>query len=400
MAEEGAGMTDKASGDIEKILRAGIGLPSPNTLPTVQTTEYFAALENFFRVFAIRPDDSFLFLADDKLDPRVIHAITSVAKARGVRPRVYLSDTTTHSEIPDDVKPLLEKATFVVSTWFCSVIDPYCISLRQQGQRWVKITYFRNLDVLKTEQARFPIDLVAEIILATARQYPGNTDFDLKFADPRGSDLTIRFTDDMRDNLLRTTRWKGRLTAEDPGAYAHYLPTHGPNLYDRTAVDNDDSVVVPVNGVVYPQWAVGFETPFEERIGVVFADDRITEVRGESGDAVILRDMLVGGQLIELGCGFNPKAPRYTIYPAGSNSPGVLHYGIDLAKPSDYIRRTMPEWEEPPVHMDLVSFDTTVTAGNNPLIEDGFLTALRDPTVIAAAERYGDPVDLLERWPD
>ena len=59
----------------------------------------------------------------------------------------------------------------------------------------------------------------------------------------------------------------------------------------------------------------------------------------------------LGGRLIELGCGLNPKAPRYTIYPAGSNAPGALHFGINLAHPSDYILRTMLQWEEPPVRL-------------------------------------------------
>lgn len=45
---------------------------------------------------------------------------------------------------------MVEAATFVVSTWFCSIIDPYFIAMRKRGQRWVKITYFRNLDLLKT----------------------------------------------------------------------------------------------------------------------------------------------------------------------------------------------------------------------------------------------------------
>jgi hypothetical protein len=101
--------------------------------------------------------------------------------------------------------------------------------------------------------------------------------------------------------------------------------------------------------------------------------------------------MIEGG-----GCGFNPKAPRHTVYPAGSNAPGALHFGIDLARPSDYIRRVMPDWEEPPVHMDLITLDGTVTAGGQTLIKDGFLCALRDPSVIALAARYGDPVELLE----
>jgi len=115
---------------------------------------------------------------------------------------------------------------------------------------------------------------------------------------------------------------------------------------------------------------------------------------------VLLREMLVGGALIELGCGFNPKWPRHQIYPAGSNSPGALHFGIDLTKPSDYIRKVMPNWEEPPVHMDIVTFDSTVDAGSGRLVSDGFLEALRDPAVVEMASRYGDPVDLLESWPD
>jgi len=56
----------------------------------------------------------------------------------------------------------------------------------------------------------------------------------------------------------------------------------------------------------------------------------------------------------------------------------------------------MPDWEEPPVHMDLVMLDATVKAGANLLIEQGFLCALRDPEVVELAARYGDPIELLE----
>jgi hypothetical protein len=73
-----------------------------------------------------------------------------------------------------------------------------------------------------------------------------------------------------------------------------------------------------------------------------------------------------------------------------------LHFGIDLVKPADYIRRTMPDWEEPPIHVDLVTLDATVTAGDQMLIDKGFLCALRDPEVVAMAQHYGDPLELLE----
>lgn len=379
-------------------------MPPDNLNETVLTERYFQAMDNMIRVFAIRPDDTLLFLSDPLIDPRVFHAIAGIARSRGVRPELYSSSNWNSGVFPEELKPVYEKASLVVSTWFASIGDPYCLKVRRNtGQRCVKMTYFRNIDVLKTPQARFPAELVGEITRATRKLYPENEAFTLGITDPRGSQWTANFSAEMRENMLGSNRWRGQMTAEEPGAYVHWLPTHGPNVYDRTTLGkNQDRGEIrnDVNGIVYPQAAVGFPKPFSERIGVVFENDRITEVRGQSEEAAILRDMLVDGVLVELGCGFNPKAPRRGIYPAGSNSPGALHYGIELAKPCNYIKKVMPNWEEPPIHMDLVTFDSTVVAGNNLLIDKGFLMALRDPQVVATANRFGDAVDLLEGWPD
>ena len=377
------------------------GLPLPLAPHITETREFFQALDNFTRTFAFRAGDRVLLLTDPLLDPRVVDAVSGHARARGAVVRQFMEPSSRVERIPDGVKPLLEEATFVVSTWFCSIIDPYCIARRRQGQRWVKITYFRNLDLLRTPQARFPIDLVGEITRATARRYPQGVDFDLHFTDARGSDFRIHFTPQMRENMLSTNRWRGRMGADEDGCYVHYLASHGPNLWDHNAVRNDLSVPTQMSGVLCPQWAVGFARPFEERIAVHFEGEYVSRVDGVSREAVILREMLVGGRMIEGGgCGFNPKAPRHTIYPAGSNAPGALHFGIDLARPADYIRKTLPDWEEPPVHVDLVMLDATVRAGDALLIDQGFLCALRDPEVIALAAVYGDPVELLEAGVD
>lgn len=374
-----------------------IGLPLTEDSSIVGVRDQFQALDNFARVFAIRPGDKVLFLADPLLDPRVIQAVSGIARARGATVRTYMEPSTRVTEIPPNIHGLLEEATFVVSTWFCSIIDPLCIQLRRDGQRWVKITYFRNLDLLQTPQARFPIDIIGELTRATASRYPVGESFDLHFTDERGSDFRIHFTPEMRERQLATNRWRGKMTAEENGAYVHYLPTHGPNLWDHNAVNNDLSIPTKMSGVLYPQWAIGFERPFEENIAVHFDGEHVSAVEGQSNEAVVLREMLVGGRMIEGGgCGFNPKAPRHTVYPAGSNAPGALHFGIDLVKPSDYIRRVMPDWEEPPIHMDLITLDSTVHAGSNMLIDRGFLCALRDPNVVELAERYGDPIELLE----
>lgn len=373
-----------------------MGLP-PGLNPTVtQTKNYFAALENFQRTFAFKQGDTVLLLTDPLLDVRVTDAIMGLAKARGAQVRQLMETSSQITVVPQAAKALVAEADFVVSTWFSSILDPFFIAQRARGQRWVKITYFRDLDLLHTPQARFPAELVGEIIRATAARLPEGKDFTVHFADQRGTDLSIAYTPDMRQALLGSNRWRGKMFADEPGCYVHYLPTHGPNLWDRTAHRNDANAPVTMSGTLYPEWAVGFAKPFAERIGCRFESDTIVEVTGQSSEAEILRDMLVGGRLIELGCGFNPKAPRHTIYPAGSNAPGALHFGIDLAQPSDYILRTMPQWEEPPIHMDLVCLDSTVTVDGMPLIEAGFLSALRDEGVRSAAARYGNPVELLE----
>lgn len=373
-----------------------IGLPPKLNPAITDIKDYFQALDNFCRVFAIGSGDRVLMLTDPLLDPRVIDAVSGLARSRGATLTAYMAPHTKLPSVPDEIKPLIQNATFVVSTWFCSIEDPFNVAMRKAGQRWVKITYFRDLDLLTTPQARFPVELVGEIIRATERKFPKGRDFELRFSDPRGTDLRIAYTRAMRDAMFAGNRWRGKMAADEPGCYVHYLPTHGPNFWDSTAM-KDATAPVKIDGVLYPQWAIGFASPFQEKIAVVFKDNKVTEVRGASTDAEILRDMCLGSRLIEGGgCGFNPKAPRYTVYPAGSNSPGALHFGVDLAKPSDYIRKVMPNWEEPPVHQDMIVFDATVTAGENTIIDRGFLTALRDPSVVDMASRYGDPVELLE----
>jgi hypothetical protein len=262
------------------------------------------------------------------------------------------------------------------------------------------MTYFRNLDLLHTPQARFPVDLVGEIIRATARMYPKDHDFDMKITCPRGSDLTIKFTPQMVKDLHDDNRWQGQDKGDVDGCYVHFMPTHGPNIYGRNAHKRDPSVHADMGGVIYPQMAIGFDKPFEEKIGVEYKDDVVVKVHGKSMQAEILRDMLVGvdARLHELGCGFNPKYPRFKAYPAGSNAPGALHFGTDSNKPSEFMQRRVPRWEEPHTHQDCVKFDATVKVGNATLIDNGFLMALRDERVVAEARRYGDPRELLETF--
>ena len=382
------------------------GLPAPVQYGTASVTEYVQALDNFHRVFGIRAGDHVVMLTDPLLDPRVVQAIQGLAKARGATFAMFMGTSTRYTEVPEEVRPILEQATFVVSTWFASVFDPFCKALRRKkGQRWVKITFFRNWDLLQTPQARFPIDVLGAIIRATNRLFPDAGDFDLRFSDPRGTDFRIPFTAEMRNRMKVDNRWRGHNFADEDGCYVHYLPTHGPNVFEPYMMGPEFDYADPelpkigFEGTIYPQWGVGFAKPFEERIGVEFKHDRVHAIHGQSEEANILRDFLIGATVEEIGLGHNPKAPRFDIYPAGPNSPGALHFGLNGLKPSKYLLRAMPNWEEPHVHMDLVCFDATLRAGNRTIIEDGYLHSLADPEVIELASRYGDPVELLEGFP-
>jgi len=212
-------------------------MPPQNTNETVLTEHWFQAVDNMARVFAIRPDDTLLFLSDPLIDPRVFSAIAGLARARGVRPEMVVSSQWNSGRFPDELKALYEKSSLVVSTWFASIGDPYCLKVRRDsGQRTVKMTYFRSIDVLRTPQARFPAELVGEITRATRDLYPRDEPFTLHITDPRGTDWAAQFTPEMRENMLSSNRWRGQMTAEEPGAYVHWVPTHGPNIYDRTTL--------------------------------------------------------------------------------------------------------------------------------------------------------------------
>ena len=56
-----------------------IGLPPPLNPDITRTKDYFQALENFTRVFAIRPGERVLMLTDPLLDPRVVDAVGGLA---------------------------------------------------------------------------------------------------------------------------------------------------------------------------------------------------------------------------------------------------------------------------------------------------------------------------------
>lgn len=343
--------------------------------------------DNFCRVVATRPGDHVAMLTDPLLDPRMAQAAQGLARGRGATFISYMGDSTRYVTASDEAKALLERVTFVVSTWFASGIDPFCMALRNRGRHWVKIAFVRDLDVLRAPQAQLPMELLGEIIRATSRLLPENGDFALRATDSCGTDFRTPRGGAKRN---RRNRRRGRNVADGDGCYVHCLPTHGANLFEPGMVGlRPEDKIGPA----------GFDGPFETPVSVEFRDNVVHAVHGDGVEAEVLRDYLMGGTPEEAGCGHDPKAPRFDVNSTGPNAPGAPHFGISASRPSPCLRRVMPDREELHIHMDLVIHDGTVTAGNHAMIEDDYLFSLDGPAVPDMVKRRGGPMELLEACP-
>jgi hypothetical protein len=151
-----------------------------------------------------------------------------------------MEPSTQVTEMPEAIHGLLKKATFVVSTWFCSILDPLCINLRRERPALGQDHLLPRPRSAAHAAGAFPDRRDRRDHPRHGRPLPERR---LRPAlhRPRGSDFRIGFTPEMRENQLATNRWRGKMTAEEDGCYVHYLPTHGPNLWDHNSVKNDIS---------------------------------------------------------------------------------------------------------------------------------------------------------------
>ncbi len=319
-------------------MSAYVGMPPPLNPSVTRTKDFFQALDNFTRVFAIRPGEKVLMLTDPLLDPRVVDAVTGLARSRGAEVRQYMETTSQVLEVAGQVRALLEAADFVVSTWFCSIISPFCIGLRAKGQRWVKITYFRDLDLLYTPQARFPAELVGERRPRDGLA-PSAKRLSTFLCGDRGRRSRSATPAKCAQKLLAGNRSRGKVFADEPGCYVHYLPTHGPNLWDRTAHGNDaDATGVDArHGLSGGGGRVPASVHRAHRV-------RVRRRHGGRG-ARRLRGSALAARNARRRAPDRARAAASIPRRRGSprlrpgHAPGTLHFGIDLASPRRYIRR-------------------------------------------------------------
>jgi hypothetical protein len=115
-----------------------VGLPPKLRSSLTETKDYFQAMDNFFRVFAIRPGERVLMLTDPLLDPRVVDAVTGLARARGASLSQYMAPSTTLPRVPEEVKRWCRRPTSWSPPGFARSKTPStsrCASLASGGSR-------------------------------------------------------------------------------------------------------------------------------------------------------------------------------------------------------------------------------------------------------------------------
>ena len=88
-------------------------MPPSDVIPATSTRNYFQAIDNMMKVFAIRPGERVLFLTDPRLDRRVVDMIAGIAASRGATCQEFMGTSTQLTEVPEEAKPALANADFV-----------------------------------------------------------------------------------------------------------------------------------------------------------------------------------------------------------------------------------------------------------------------------------------------
>lgn len=235
----------------------------------------------------------------------------------------------------------------------------------------------------------------------------------VRITDPEGTDISFS----LRDEFYDMSRYEGsgfKPFFNPKPFFCHYWACPTPPY----TLENWDATGVASGTLNH------FSCPYPN-IKVHIKNGRITEIEGggEYGDE--WREMLEATKDIqypgypdkgmfwfwEVGVGTNPKMGRpanaFMLSGCGTTferlRSGYVHLGIGTMPLSDaeaWAKENGQPFGHLHVHLLHCTYEITTCAGEVLyLIKDGHLTALDDPDVIALAEKYGDPKEVLkETW--
>ncbi|MBI3014654.1 MAG: hypothetical protein HYY65_06260 [Candidatus Tectomicrobia bacterium] len=235
----------------------------------------------------------------------------------------------------------------------------------------------------------------------------------VRLTDPEGTDITFTFPEESYD-LNRYAQTKSLPLFQEKPFFGHLFGRPTPP-YERSSEDASGVVAGTINHISSPFPRIKLHIEGGKAVRI--------EEGGKYGDA--WRELLDIGKKIrypeypseglfwwwELAIGTNPKMRRpsnaFMLSGAGALSErlrsGIIHIGIGtvLYGPSEnWAEEKKHPYGHMHVHLLFPTYEIICRDGKRiKVVDNGHLTALDDPEVVALAAKYGDPKEILrEEW--
>lgn len=350
-----------------------------------EIVELMAGAKNFVECGAIREGEEVLVVAATDAEPNVVQAISAACRLAGANVTIsYIAPPGQYfKEPPPPVAEAMCAADLVLDVGgFVSMhTDASIVARFEYATRFCMLVPPPKGEVLKSDAAKFPLDLYARILEKVCEICQAEDGTEIELSSPGGTELFSEV-------------W--RLHTKPPGRTSNIFPV---GTFGFVPPRN-------TNGKAVFEAFTGYGKT-SEPIEFLIKNDFVEEIHGgwEASELEsLVRNIRDGNYVCEIMFGINPRnRVNLTTKPLSleaERSPRVLHIGLGNMKTGGApksVRGEGADWNI--FHIDGFMVYPTLRVGKRTVLENGHLTVLDDPEVIQVAERYGDPRELLKYFP-
>lgn len=339
----------------------------------------------------VKPGERAVIVTDHSSDPMVIEAITIACNEVGakevvvtIQPGPLGLSTDNYFDYflqpwPETVKQAALHANVVFNM---TVTAEGRLGLRrlfaEQGVRLVRMSHAFTRELLAGEWGRFPFELRQIIVQRVLAQVEGKQHW--HHADPEGTDLSF----------------DRQVESGIGGAQASYEIRGFVGMQE--IVVGIEPVPPTCQGVIVSS-ATHFGPIPTIRLDV--KEGRVVKLKGGGNLGIRLRLLFEEFKDQQFG-NYGPGVDwidelMFAAHPKGRGSrmAGAIHHSVGGGPGSH--GKVGRKTSKAPAHYGLVTFEPTLTADGEVIIERGEMTVFRDPEIRKVAAKYGDPDLLLAR---
>jgi hypothetical protein len=351
----------------------------------LEIADLMVGANNFVECGGIQREQEVLIIASTDAEPNLIQAITAAAKLAGTNVTIsYIPPPAIYfKEPPPPIAEAMCAADLVLDVGaFVSMHTHACFVARfEYGTRFCMLVPPPKGEVLKTEAAKFPLELYAKILEKVCEICQAEDGTKIELTSPGGTNITSEV-------------W--RIYTKSPGKTSNIFPV---GTFGFVPPRN-------TNGHAVFEAFAGYGKT-SQPIEFLVKNDFVQEVHG-GWEAEEVRDLINkihnGNYVCEIMFGINPRnrvdLATKPLSLEAERSPKTLHIGLGSMKIGGAPRSAKGEGADWNIfHTDGFMVYPTLTVGKTAVLEHGHLTVLDDPEVLQLAGTYGDPKKVLKYFP-